>query len=61
MPIITVEMFEGRTVEQKRALVDAVTKAVCETCNCKPEAVTIVIHDLPKTNIGKIGKLMSDS
>ncbi|NLC76363.1 MAG: 4-oxalocrotonate tautomerase [Clostridia bacterium] len=61
MPIITVEMLEGRTLEQKRAMVEAVTKSVCETCNCPKEAVTIVIHELPKTNIAKEGKLLSES
>ncbi|HHW07783.1 MAG TPA: 4-oxalocrotonate tautomerase [Clostridia bacterium] len=61
MPIVTIEMLEGRTVEQKRALAEAVTKAVCDTCNCPAERVTIVIHDMPKTNIAKAGKLMSDT
>lgn len=60
MPIITVEMLEGRTVEQKKAMVEGITKVVCETCKCAEEAVTIVIHDMPKTNIAKAGKLMSE-
>ena len=31
MPIITVQMLEGRTDEQKKALVEKVTDAVVET------------------------------
>lgn len=61
MPIITVEMLEGRTLEQKKAMVEAITKSVSEICNCTRESVTIVIHDMPKTNIAKGGKLMSES
>jgi len=31
MPIIQIDMLEGRTVEQKRNLVQKVTEVVCET------------------------------
>lgn len=55
MPIVTIEMIEGRTLEQKEAMVEKVTESICETCKCAPEAVTIVIHDLPATNIAKGG------
>lgn len=60
MPVITVEMLEGRTVEQKKAMALAITESVSETCDCPPEAVTIVIHDLPRINIAKNGKLLSE-
>ncbi len=60
MPIVTIDMIEGRTEEQKRNLVKEVTEAVVKTVNAVPENVTIVIRDLPKTNIGKSGKLLSD-
>ena len=56
MPVVRVDMFEGRTREQKRKLIEAVTKAVCEAVGCPPEAVTIVIGDMPKENYGKAGK-----
>lgn len=60
MPIIHVNMFEGRTVEQKRKLVTSMTEAVVTSLGVKPEAVHIVIHDIPKTNIGDAGVLASD-
>ena len=59
MPIVTVEMIEGRTLEQKQAMVEKITEGICETCNCKPEAVTVIIHDLPAANIAKGGTLLS--
>ena len=31
MPILQVEMWKGRTVEQKRAMVNKVTEAISET------------------------------
>ncbi len=60
MPIIQIDMLEGRTVEQKRNLVQKVTEVVCETANCPAEAVTIVIRDMPFENLGKAGKLRID-
>ncbi|WP_151637623.1 4-oxalocrotonate tautomerase [Noviherbaspirillum aerium] len=60
MPTIHVEMFEGRTIEQKRAFVKAVTEAAVATLQCKPESVDIVIQDVKKENWATGGKLWSD-
>ena len=60
MPIIHVHMFEGRTVDQKRKLVTSMTEAVVKSLDVKPDAVHIVIHDLPKTNFAGAGVLLSD-
>lgn len=60
MPIVTIVLREGRTVEQKREMVKAVTEAIVRTTNAKPEAVHIVVHDEPATNIGNGGQLLAD-
>ncbi|MDW7740698.1 MAG: tautomerase family protein [Bacillota bacterium] len=44
-------------MEQKRALVQEVTKAVVSTVNCPEDAVMVLIHDLKSEDIGKAGKL----
>ena len=51
MPVIHVNMFEGRTVDQKRKMVVAMTDAVVKSLDVKPEVVHIIIHDLPKHNV----------
>lgn len=61
MPIVQIDMLEGRTLEQKRALVSKVTAAITETANCPAEAVTIIIREMPPTHLGKAGKLRSDA
>lgn len=61
MPMIHVEMFEGRTPEQKRALVAALTEAFVETAGGTPESVQIVLSDVPKAHWAKAGKLASDT
>lgn len=60
MPIIRVEMFKGRTREQKRALVEALTQAFVRTCGGSPESVTIVLSDVDKADWGAGGALMAD-
>lgn len=60
MPIIHVHMFEGRTVEQKRKLVAAMTDAVVNAIGTKPDAVRIVIHDMAKHDYSIGGVLTSD-
>lgn len=60
MPEVIVELAEGRTVDQKRALVREITRAVVETCNVTADAVTVIIHENPKTDKAKGGVLFSD-
>lgn len=60
MPVVTVEMYEGRTVEQKRELVAAITEAVVRITRTTPEAVSVVIYDVPRHNWAHAGKLASD-
>jgi len=60
MPTLRVELMEGRTVEQKRALVQALTKAVVETLATKPEAVDILLYDIKRSDWATAGELWSD-
>lgn len=57
MPTVTVEMYEGRTVEQKQELVAAITDAMVEHADASPECLHVVIHDVPKENWGRNGTL----
>ncbi len=50
MPTIRVELLEGRTPEQKTALVKALTQAVVESLGSKPESVDVVLFDIPRQN-----------
>ena len=61
MPLITVHMFEGRTVEQKRELAAALTEAIVRVAKTTPEATQVIIHDVPRDNWAFAGKLASDS
>ncbi len=60
MPTINVQLFEGRTPEQKRAFVKAVTEATCTTLGCEPTAVDIILNEIRRENWSTAGKLWSD-
>lgn len=60
MPIVQIHMFEGRTAEQKRALVRKVTDAISETINTPPEAVHIILTDMSRGDYADGGVLFSD-
>jgi 4-oxalocrotonate tautomerase len=60
MPVIRVEMFEGRTRDQKRSLVKVLTQGFIGTCGGKPEAIQIVITNVAKEDWGGGGVLMAD-
>ena len=60
MPVVTVEMFEGRSIDQKRRLVRAIADALVEHINAKPEGTHVIIHELPRQNWAWAGTLASD-
>lgn len=60
MPIIRIEMFEGRDAEQKRNLVREVTRAFVDTAGGSAEAVQVVITDVATSDWGSGGTLWSD-
>jgi 4-oxalocrotonate tautomerase len=60
MPIIRVEMWEGRTKEQKAELAKAITEAMVKIAKTTPEHTTVVFEDVPKENWAIGGVLASD-
>jgi 4-oxalocrotonate tautomerase len=60
MPTIHVELFAGRTVEQKRALAQALTEATGRTLGGSADAVDIVFVDVQRHDWATGGTLWSD-
>ena len=60
MPMINVQMFEGRTTEQRRKLAKELTEGTCRALGCTPDAVQIILTDIKKENWAEAGKLFSD-
>jgi 4-oxalocrotonate tautomerase len=60
MPTIHVELFAGRTVEQKRALAQALTEATVRTLGGSPDSVDIIFRDVERHDWATGGTLWSD-
>ena len=60
MPSYHIEMMEGRTIEQKKKLVEAITRATVDILGSTPDAVDIIITDIKRENWATGGKLWSE-
>lgn len=60
MPTFHVEMLEGRTVEQKKRLVEEITRVSVEVLGSSPDSVDVLIVDVKRENWGTGGKLWSE-
>ena len=59
MPIIQVNIAEGRTVEQKLAAFAAITDAVVRTLDVQPEQVRILINEIKDENFAIAGETIA--
>jgi 4-oxalocrotonate tautomerase len=50
MPIVEVTLVHGRSPEQLRAMISAVTTAVFETVAAPVESIRVIIHEVPTTH-----------
>ncbi|MDR3354271.1 MAG: 2-hydroxymuconate tautomerase family protein [Synergistaceae bacterium] len=60
MPVIQVNLLEGRSREAKRAFAAAVTKSACECLGVKPTQVRVIFHEVSKGDWAVAGTLYSD-
>ena len=60
MPTIRVELFEGRTVDQKRALAAALTEATVRVLGGSPNGIDVVFFDIARHDWATGGTLWSD-
>ncbi|MES2784139.1 MAG: 4-oxalocrotonate tautomerase [Pseudomonadota bacterium] len=60
MPTIRVELMEGRTPEQKKNLVRALTQAVVDTLGSKAESVDVLLFDIKRHDWATGGELWSE-
>jgi 4-oxalocrotonate tautomerase len=60
MPIIHVELVEGRTKEQKKQLGEAITKATVDIVKVPVEAVKVIFVDMKADEFMEGGVLRSE-
>jgi len=60
MPVVTVQMWEGRRLEQKRNLVKAITDAMVKHADAKPDGLHVIIQEYSLDNWARAGVLGVD-
>lgn len=60
MPTLRVELFEGRTVEQKRALAKELTEACVRVLGGSADGVDVLFYDIRRQDWSTGGVLWSD-
>jgi len=60
MPIITIKIAKGRSIEQKRKLVNSVTNTIVTELNIEKELITVLIDEYDRENWSTAGILHSD-
>ncbi len=60
MPTLRVELFEGRSADQKRALAKELTEACVRVLGSNPDSVDVIFQDVKKENWASGGVLWSD-
>ena len=58
MPVVTIQTWTGKTVEQKEKLILGIKKAFIDI-GVDPAGLTIIIHDIPRYNWAKGGEQVS--
>jgi 4-oxalocrotonate tautomerase family enzyme len=60
MPVVTVQLFQGRSLDQKRQLAGAITKAMVEHAGADPSGLHVVLQEIPPENWARAGVLGID-
>ncbi len=60
MPFVDIKLIKGRTLEQKRNLVDSVTKAVSASIDVPTEKIWVHIDEMETDGFAVNGQLVAD-
>lgn len=60
MPWIKIDLTQGRTLEQKQHVAQAITEAMVKYCDCPESSVSIIFNDVTQENWAFGGKIKTD-
>jgi 4-oxalocrotonate tautomerase len=60
MPLVEIHLLEGRSAEQKKALLNAVTQAVHTSIGAPLETIRVWVQEMPATDFMAAGVLAAD-
>ncbi|HWL13773.1 MAG TPA: 4-oxalocrotonate tautomerase [Ureibacillus sp.] len=59
MPIVQLQILEGRSEEKIAEVIENVTNTISETLDAPKESIRVIVTEFPKTHWGKAGVPMS--
>jgi len=60
MPVVTVQLWNGQTIENKRAMAAGITDVMAPYMNNRPEKITVVFQEVPLESWASGGQLAAD-
>ncbi|MHA6642796.1 2-hydroxymuconate tautomerase [Mesorhizobium sp. A623] len=60
MPVVQVNIKDGRTIDQKREIVRRMTEVLVDVCGSAEERVHVIINEVDEDSWGRGGQLLSD-
>jgi 4-oxalocrotonate tautomerase len=60
MPVVQVNIKNGRTLEQKREMVSRITDVLVDVCGSARERIHVIINEVEEDSWGRGGQLLSD-
>ncbi len=60
MPVITIRLLEGRSLEQKRELTKVISEAVSQIAKTPLDGVHVIFEDVARADWGRGGTLFID-
>jgi 4-oxalocrotonate tautomerase len=60
MPVVTIQLWNGQTTENKRAMAEGITEVMAPFMNNRPDKVHIVFQEVPLESWASGGQLAAD-
>ncbi|PCR98959.1 2-hydroxymuconate tautomerase [Lactococcus fujiensis] len=57
MPFVHVELFEGRTLEQKTAIAKEITESIAKHAGAPKSAINVIFTDFPEGTLFQSGEM----
>ncbi len=55
MPIVQLQILEGRSEEKIAEVIENVTNTISETLDAPKESIRVIVTEIPKTHWGRAG------
>lgn len=59
MPVVRIDLWEGRNIDTRRKLIQSVSRAVSESLDIPCERVHVILNEVSKDNWGMKGEQAS--